>query len=119
MAKGIRISQDGFYSDFEYSTVKELQDGVNGYFECVSLVAINGEYLGNMWVNEMGHGLVNTPASAISFIFGGASTILGNVVVMGATDEDGNDTDINESVRQIIEWSCIPQAKWDSETASV
>jgi hypothetical protein len=119
MAKGIRISQDGFYSDFEYSTVKELQDGVNGYFECVSLISINGDYLGNMWVNEMGHGLINTPASAISFIFGGASTILGNVVVMGATDKDGNDTDITADLKQLIEWMCIPQTKWDEETANV
>lgn len=119
MAKGIRITWDGFYSDFEYSTIHELQDGVGGYFEAINLISIDGERMGTMWVNEMGHGLINTPASAISFIFGGASTILGNVVVMGATDEDGNDTDINEGVRQIIEWSCISQAKWDAETTSV
>jgi len=119
MAKGIRISQDGFYSDFEYSTVKELQDGVNGYFEPINLIAIDGVCEGVMWVNEMGHGLVNTPASAISFIFGGPSTIAGHVVIVGPTDDDGDETDIGKDITKLIEWCCISQTKWDEENASV
>jgi hypothetical protein len=119
MTKGIRITHDGFYSEFNFQSNQELQDGVNGYFEQINLIAIDGVSEGVMWVNEMGHGLVNTPASAISFIFGGASTITGNVVLSGATDDSGNDTDISAGIRQLVEWSCIPQTKWDEENTNV
>lgn len=107
MAKGIAITEHGEWYEYEYSTVQDVQDVTKGYFEGLALHDVDGNSLGFMYINEMGHGLINTPASALSFMFGGASTIHGNVLVTGPADKDGNETDVLPNLRELIEYVCI------------
>lgn len=107
MTKGIVITEHGYYHEYDYKTVADIQDATKGYFEGMSLYSTNGEPLGYMYINEMGHGLINTAASALSFMFGGGSTIVGNVLVCGTANEDGEHYDIKEAMKEMIEHTCI------------
>lgn len=107
MTKGIAITEHGYCNDVEYTDYKEIQDVTKGYFEGMALYDVTGQAVGFMYMNEMAHGLINTPASALSFMFGGASTIHGNVLVTGPADKDGNETDVLPNLRELIEYVCI------------
>ena len=107
MAKGIVITEHGEWYEYEYSTVQDVQDVTKGYFEGLALYDVQGDSLGFMYINEMGHGLINTPASALSFMFGGASTINGNVLVVGpACPCHGATEDVLPIFQELAEYTC-------------
>lgn len=107
MTKGIVITEHGYCNDIEFSTFKEIQDVTKGYFEGMTLYDVTGQTVGYMYMNEFNHGLINTPASALSFMFGGASTIHGTVLVTGAPDSEGANTDVLPSIKELIEYTSI------------
>ena len=107
MAKGMVITEHGYCYEYEYETVAQIQDATKGYFEGLALYDIQGNPIGYMYMNEMAHGLINTPASALSFMFGGASTIHGNVLVSGPTTADGGDSDVLPTIKELIEYTSI------------
>lgn len=106
MTKGIVITEHGEYYDYEYGTVAQIQDATKGYFEGLALYDVQGNAVGYMYMNEMGHGLINTPASAVSFMFGGASTIKGNVLLSGPTTYEGGDSDVLPFLKELIAYTC-------------
>ena len=107
MTKGIVITEHGYYHEYEYETLAQIQDVAKGYVEGLALYDVQGNAVGYMYMNEMGHGLINTPASALSFMFGGASTIKGNVLVSGPTTEDGGDSDVLPTIQEMIAYTSI------------
>ena len=106
MTKGIVITEHGEYYEYEYETVAQIQDATKGYFEGLALYDVTGLPVGYLYMNEFAHGLINTPASALSFMFGGASTIHGNVLLSGPTTPDGEDSDVLPFLKELIEYTC-------------
>ena len=96
--KGVVIFSNGTYEEREFKQLKDLQDGVEGLIEPIRLYDGNGESYANAYVNDEGLliGLpVNPMAGALSFLLGNNPMLVGNMVILGNTDDDGWDTDIN------------------------
>lgn len=106
MTKGIVITEHGEWYEYEHATVEQIQDATKGYFEGLALYDVTGDGVGYMYMNEMGHGLINTPASALSFMFGGSANIMGNVLVAGAVLLSGEVDDINPTIKELIAFTC-------------
>jgi hypothetical protein len=70
----------------------QINDIVGGYFECITLRTEHGEF--DMWLNEEGklNGLpINHYATELFHMyFSNADVIVGNVLLTGGVDRDGN-----------------------------
>ena len=101
--KAVVINTDGEKSvvEFEFAnSYKTLSNAVGGYIECVGLEGAD------MWCNENGiaEGLpLNMVASAIySEAFGVSNPILGNVIITGGADEEGETLGLTDE--QVAHW---------------
>lgn len=100
----IVISADGTVEAHEgIPTLEDLQRYVGGYIEAVSLVR-DGDDEAIMWLNEEGklNGLpANEKATRLAREFGGVGrdVIVGNAVMTGPADEDGETMALPETWR--------------------
>jgi len=118
MAKGAVLYPDGTYEEKEFKQLSDMQDAVDGLIEPISMYDFFGEGVCQGYVNE--EGLLkqlapNSIASALSFMFGNAPKIVGNMIVLGLTDKHGNDTDIPKDILEFIKRVCGDRAKLQAD----
>jgi hypothetical protein len=118
MTQGLLIRTDGSVTEFEFNELKDYQEKVGGWIEAVRLVGGATGY-----INEEGklEGLPMNKVATVLFyavIRGGAfeaeipwispanggvfDFIAGPMIVVGAADEEGNDTDITPEIRKLV-----------------
>lgn len=96
-------------STFEHKVFKQLQDYqqvVDGLIEAVRLYDYTYENeVATIYVNEEGR-LIDLPMNAVagglSFLLNGEDFLVGNAIVVGASDEEGYDTDVPEWIVEFI-----------------
>jgi len=96
MKLALKITPDGVATEIDIATdeLKKLQDAVDGLIQPVDF-EFGSRYL-TMWVNEEGllrNDLVVNPV-ALAFY---SSPIMGNIVITGAPDENGETTSLDSS----------------------
>ena len=118
MPKGAVIYTDGTYEEKVFKQLSDMQAAVDGLIEPIAMRDFYGAGVCQAYVNEEGwlrqHQL-NSVASALSFMFGGAPQLCGNMIVLGLTDDDGNDTDIPQDILTFISRVCGNRAKLEAE----
>jgi|TARA_R110000822_G_scaffold3087_4_gene14034 hypothetical protein len=118
MAKGVILHTDGTYEEKVFKQLSDMQTAVDGLIEPIGMHDFYGAGVCQGYVNEEGllHQLSpNSVASALSFMFGNAPHIVGNMIVVGLTDSHGNDTDIPQDILAFIERVCGNRAKLEAE----
>lgn len=101
MEKALIVNVDGDYEVVEFelgNSYNLLRNAVEGWIECVSL--------GNadLWLNEEGK-LIGLPINEFATKlftqrFGAVDLIVGNVVLTGGVDEDGETVGLDEDTLQ-------------------
>jgi hypothetical protein len=118
MPKGAVLYPDGTYEEKDFNGLKDMQGAVNGLIEIVHMYDYYGEEVLSGYVNEEGIMLelpLNTVASALSFMFGNNPMMLGNMIVLGKDDGEGNDTDIPQDILAFIKKVCADKNKIEAE----
>jgi hypothetical protein len=118
MPKGVVLYPDGTYEEKDFNGLKDMQDAVNGLIEIVHMYDYYGDEVLTGYVNEEGILLglpLNTVASALSFMFGNNPMMLGNMIVLGKDDGEGNDTDIPQDITAFIKKVCADKNKIEAE----
>ena len=118
MAKGAVLYTDGTYEEKEFKQLSDMQAAVDGLIEPIGMYDFFGQGVCQGYVNE--EGLLkelsfNGVASALSFMFGNAPKIVGNMIVVGMTDAEGNDTDIPQDILGFIKRVCGDRVKLEAE----
>jgi Domain of unknown function (DUF3846) len=111
-AKGVVLFTDGTYATRTFKQLKDLQDAVGGLIEIIHLYDASGNDFATAYVNEEGRLLdlpLNPFGGSLSFMLGNNPMLVGNMVVVGIDDGDGNDTDIDEQLLAFIEKVCPQQ----------
>jgi len=104
--KGIIINPDGTHEHMVFKQFKQYPEAIGGWIEAVRLYDYNGETAAMMYVDEEGllKGLpLNPMAGALSFLFGNTPNLVGRVIVVGKTDNEGYDTDLPKYLEQLIQ----------------
>ena len=117
MPKGVVLYPNGTYEEKDFNGLKDMQDAVNGLIEIVHMYDYYGDEVLTGYVNEEGILLglpLNTVASALSFMFGNNPMMLGNMIVLGKDDGEGNDTDIPQDITAFIKKVCADKNKIES-----
>jgi hypothetical protein len=120
MPKGAVLYPDGTYEEKDFNGLKDMQGAVNGLIEIVHMYDYYGDEVLTGYVNEEGILLglpLNTVASALSFMFGNNPMMLGNMIVLGKDDGEGNDTDIPQDILAFIKKVCADKQKVEAEYA--
>lgn len=103
---GVVIHADGTYSRKQFKQLSDYQQAVGGLIEPVRLLNHTYEEIACMYVNEEGL-LIGLPfnerATKLSFLFQSDNLLVGDAVIIGASDEEGDDTDIPEWLAKFIE----------------
>jgi hypothetical protein len=118
MPKGVVLYPNGTYEEKDFNGLKDMQDAVNGLIEIVHMYDYYGDEVLTGYVNEEGILLglpLNTVASALSFMFGNNPMMLGNMIVLGKDDGEGNDTDIPQDITAFIKKVCADKNKIEAE----
>lgn len=118
MPKGAVLYPDGTYEEKDFNGLKDMQGAVNGLIEIVHMYDYYGDEVLTGYVNEEGIMLelpLNTVASALSFMFGNNPMMLGNMIVLGKDDGEGNDTDIPQDILAFIKKVCADKNKIEAE----
>jgi hypothetical protein len=108
MAVGIFIGFDKQLEEREFNELADYQAAVDGYIEAVGLfddgttMFVNEEYLLHMEAKHF-----NSIASDVAGLGGRPDLmlqqpILGNVVVVGGPDDEGETTDVTDKARRAI-----------------
>lgn len=114
MAKGLLIHTDGTYELKEFKQLKDLQTAVGGWIEGLKMYSLgtNSES-GFAYINEEGklQGLtINRDASLIAWLSHAiydSDRIAGNMVIMGATDDEGENTDVAQIWIDLVQHFCV------------
>jgi len=101
--KGVVLTTEGQQIDIEFeqdTSLKTLQDAVGGFIQCVDLLGLT------MWINEEGK-IDNLPFNPFATIlweaaFGKTDLILGDIVLTGLPDDEGNLTSIPQSFVDLV-----------------
>ena len=96
MAKGILITTEGVIEHRNFNGLSDYQTAVGGLI--TSVHAVSGLCEG--YANDEGLYL-NMPLNAIASILFG-QYLVGNVVIIGAPDYEGHDTDADESLLDYV-----------------
>ena len=103
--KGMVIKPNGAHLEKLFKQLTDYQDAIDGYIEAVRLYDYNGVEVACAYVDEEGllkQLPLNPLGSAISFLFGNTPYLAGNMIVVGACDSEGYDTDIPEYIATLI-----------------
>lgn len=113
MAKGLVIYTDGTYELKEFKQLKDYQDIVGGYIEGLKMYSIGTDsQTGFAYINEEGklQGLtINRDASLIAWLSHAiydSDRISGNMIIVGAGDDDGDDTDVAQIWVDLVQHFC-------------
>ncbi len=104
-AKGVVIKPDGTHEEKVFKQLLDYQTSVNGIIDAVRLYDYNGVGVGCAYVDDAGllkGSPLNPLGSAISFLFGNTPHLVGNIVLVGKSDDEGYDTDIPEYLLTLI-----------------
>jgi len=118
MPKGVVLFTDGTFEEREFKQLSDMQAAVEGLIEPIGMHDFYGAPVCQGYVNEEGlmMGLtINTVASALSFMFGNTPNLVGNTIILGVTDEEGNDTDIPQDILDFIKRVCGDRKKLEAE----
>lgn len=105
-AKGVVIRPDGTHEERLFKQLSDYQTAVQGVIDAVRLYDYNGRQVGCAYVDDEGllKGLSMNPlGSAISFLFGNTPHLVGNIVIVGKSDDEGYDTDIPDYLLTLIQ----------------
>lgn len=103
---GVVIHVDGTYERKQFKQLSDYQASVGGLIEAVRLYGHSYEEIACMYVNEEGILLglpINEVATKLSFLFKNDNILCGDAVIVGASDEEGEDMDIPEWLTKFIE----------------
>lgn len=103
--KGIVINTDGTHEERLFKQLSDYQQVFDGYITAVRLYDYNGADAASMYVDDEGllKGLTLNPmASALSFLFGNTPHLVGRAIIVGKSDDEGNDTDLPEYLSTLI-----------------
>ena len=103
--KGVVIYTDGCHEEKVFKQLSDYQAVVDGFIAGVHLYDYRGEEAGCAYVDDEGllkNKTLNPLASAISFLFGNTPHLVGNMVLVGKSDDEGYDTDIPEYLLALI-----------------
>lgn len=105
MAKAIQINSTGSKSVVEFEIGQSydvISRAVGGWIECVNLRGLQVD----MWVNEEGklNSLPENPTATALFMdeFGGGDFIVGNVLITGGVDEEGETVGLTDEQIEVI-----------------
>lgn len=107
--KGVIVKPDCTFEEQTFKQLSDYQKAVGGLIEAVRLYDYNGHEIACAYVDEEGiiKGKEMNPfGGALSFVFGNEPYLLGNVVIVGAVDNDGEDTDIPDFILSLIKKVC-------------
>lgn len=99
--KGVVIRPDCTYEELVLKELVDYQKAIDGFIEAVRLYNYDGEEIACAYVDEEGllkKLSLNPLGSAISFLFGNHPYVMGSMVIVGKSDEEGYDTDIPEFI---------------------
>ena len=116
--KGVLIFPDGTYEEKVFKQLSDYQSAVDGLIEPVRLFDGKGNDYATGYVNEEGllQSLpLNTTASALSMLLGNNPMLVGNMIIVGTCDDEGYDTNINETLLNFIKDMCPLAKEQDSE----
>ena len=116
MAKGLVIYTDGTYELKEFKQLQDYCNIVDGYIEGIKMYSIGtNSQSGYAYINEEGklQGLTrNRDASLVAWLSHAiydSDTIAGNMIIMGAGDDEGNDTDVAQIWVDLVQHFCLPR----------
>jgi hypothetical protein len=118
MAKGVVLYTDGTYEEKVFKQLSDMQAAVDGLIEPIRMHDFYGAGVCQGYVNEEGllkQLPINSVAAALSFMFGNTPSIVGNMIVLGLDDGDGNDTDIPQDILAFISRVCGNRVKLEAE----
>jgi hypothetical protein len=111
--KGVVIYPDYTYRRVIFDSLDKYQDAVGGWIE---IIRLNNAVA---YVNEEGliHGLPrNLPASAFSILSDRSPVIVGNMIIVGTGNDEGDDTNISRDWLGMVQEFCQPTKdghEWD------
>lgn len=117
-AKGVIIFSDGAHEERVFKQLGDYQAAVGGLIEAVRLYDGKGNEYATAYVNEEGLliGLpMNPTAGALALLLGNNPMLVGNMVIVGTSDDEGYDKDINETLLNFIKEICPQAQEQDSE----
>ena len=106
MKLALKITPDGVATEIDIATdeLKKLQDAVDGLIQPVDF-EFGSRYL-TMWVNEEGLLRNDLEMNPVAFMFY-SSPIMGNIIITGAPDEDGETTSLDSATEaDVIKGLC-------------
>lgn len=113
MAKGLVIYTDGTYEVKEFKQYSDYNDVVGGYLEGIKMYSLATDNdSGLAYINEDGKMLglpINRDASLIAWLSHAiydTDRIAGNMIIMGATDDEGESTDVSQIWVDLVQHFC-------------
>lgn len=103
--KGAVIRPDGTHEEKVFKQIADYQEAVDGWIDAIRLYDYNGVEVACAYVDDEGllkSKPLNPMGSAISFLFGNTPYLVGNMVLVGKSDEEGYDTDIPDYLLTLI-----------------
>lgn len=96
MKLALKITPNGVATEIDIATdeLAKLQDAVDGLIQPVDF-EFGSRYL-TMWVNEEGLLRNDLEMNPVAFLFY-SSPIMGNIIITGAPDEDGETTSLDSA----------------------
>lgn len=103
--KGVVIHPDGTHDERVFKQLSDYQQAVHGIIDVVRLYDYNGLEVACAYVDDEGllkSQPLNPMASALSFLFGNTPHLVGDIVLVGKSDDEGYDTDLPEFILTLI-----------------
>lgn len=103
--QGVVIYTDGCHEQKVFKELTDYQTAIDGYLTGVRLYDYRGNEAACAYVDDEGllkSKSLNPLASAISFLFGNTPHLVGNMVIVGKSDDEGYDTDIPDYLIALI-----------------
>jgi len=100
MAKGLVIYTDGTYESKEFKQLDDYKQAVGGWIEGLTMYGNKAGTVGRIYVNEEGKLEMLKPNRNGTLLawLGNAimddDVIAGNMIILGNSDDEGNDTDV-------------------------
>ena len=113
MATGLVIHTDGTYELKEFKQYTDFNDVLGGYLEGIKMYSLGtNKQSGFAYINEEGKLLGLKPnrdgtlIAWLSHAIHDSDVIAGNLIIMGAGDGEGNDTDVEQIWVDLVQHFC-------------
>lgn len=104
-AKGVVIKPDCTHEEIVFKQLPDYQQAVGGLICPIVLYDYNGEEVACAYADDDGLSKelpLNPLASAISFLFGNTPYLVGNVVIVGRADRNGDHLNIPDFILKLV-----------------